>query len=191
VQIFGLFVERSWSKLIIMRKITLASLLLLSLSVSAEIYEGTGPNGEIVYSDRPAEGSKPVEVKGASTYKPPKYRRSTTGESEVDVAPFSYKVITITQPSDDATLFDSEGPVAVTIKLDPALREADRILLYVDGRPTGKPLHATSFSLTLEDRGEHKLLAEVQDSKGKAVGRSGSIQFYYRKHSVLFKKKGR
>jgi len=52
-------------------------------------------------------------------------------------------------------------------------------------------LHATSFSLTLEDRGEHRLLAEVQDSEGKAAGRSGSIQFYYRKHSVLFKKKGR
>lgn len=184
-----MFVVRSWSKLTVMRKITLASLLMLSFSVSAEIYESIGPSGEKIYSDRPTKDSKPLEFKGASTYKPPKYRDpSPTRDDIKGVAPFSYKAIKVIQPANDSTLFDSEGAVNVTVNLEPALREADRIQLYVDGKVIGEPLHATTFSVSLQDRGGHTLLAEAQNSKGKVVGRSESIQFYYRKHSVLFKK---
>lgn len=172
-----------------MKKIILVNLALISLSASAEIFQGTGSAGERVYSDRPTKDSKAVELKGASSYKPPKYRASIPNSTAQQKAvPFSYKTITVIQPANDSTLFYSDGPVNVTINLDPALREADKIQLYVDGRSTGKPLHATSFNLTLESRGSHELLAEVKNSKGKVVGKSKPVKFYFRKHSVLFKK---
>ncbi len=185
--IFGLFDDLSWSKLDSMKKIMLISLALFSLSVSAEIYETVGENGERLYSDRATKDSKPVEIEGTSSYKPPKYRRSTPSRQE-EAQPFSYKSIAITQPLNDATLFDSDGAITVVIKPTPALRNGDRVQLFIDGVATGEPLQATGFSLAMEARGAHKLVAEVQTSKGKVVGRSKAVSFYYRKHSVLFKK---
>ncbi len=172
-----------------MQKIILTSLALFSLSASAEIYEGRGSSGERIYSDRPTKDSKPIEFKGTSSYKPPKYRAPTFDNRQKESAPFSYEAVTVVQPVNDATLFDSDGPVNVAVGLEPALREADKIQLYVDGRSAGKPLHATSFSLTLVDRGSHELLAEVKNSAGKVIGRSKPVKFYFRKHSVLFKKR--
>jgi hypothetical protein len=181
--------EAGWSKLSSMKKIMLVNLVLISLSASAEIYQGTGSEGERIYSDRPTKNSKVVELKGSSSYKPPKYRASTpNGKAQQEPAPFSYKVVTVVQPENNATLFYSDGPVTVALNLEPRLREADKIQIYIDGRSTGKPLHATSFSLTLEDRGSHELLAEVKSSAGKVVGKSKPVKFYFRKHSVLFKK---
>jgi hypothetical protein len=185
--IFALFASLSWSKLNFMKKITLISLALFSLSASAEIYEAVGENGERLYSDRVTKGSKPVKIEGTSSYKPPKYRRSTPSSQE-EVEPFSYKSVVITQPLNDATLFDSDGAITVLIKPTPALRNGDRVQLLIDGVAAGEPLHATDFSLGLEARGAHKLVAEVQTSKGKVVGRSEPVLFYYRKHSVLFRK---
>lgn len=170
-----------------MKKRILSLSLLVASSAAAEIYRGTGASGETVFSDRQMENSQPIEFKGTSVYSPPKYR-ATLGEQPEKPKPFAYKKLEIISPANDATLFYSEGPVVVDVALEPPLREKDKLQLHLNGSPVGEPMSVTSFSMQLEDRGSHRLQVIAQDSNGKTVGQSEAVTFYFRKHSVLFKK---
>ncbi len=173
-----------------MNKLILPFLLLFSIQVYADVFKGIGQNGETIYSDRPTDGAEPVNLKGYSTYQPPRYQRPPNPQEKLETEPtaFAYKKIGINQPVNDATLFYSEGPVNVAVTLDPGLRETDSLLLYLDGQRVGKPLNTTAFSLALEDRGTHNIRVAIQDKDGNELGSSEPVQFYLRKHSVLFKK---
>lgn len=174
-----------------MIKFILPFLLLLSAQAYADIFKGVGDGGEVLYSDRSADGGESVKLKGYSTYQPPKrqQRLDFSKKSESGTSPFVYKTINIRQPANDATLFDSDGPVNVVVTLDPMLRKSDLIQVYLDGHKVGKPLNTTVFSLKLEDRGTHDVRVAVQNQDGHELGNSDPVQFHLRKHSVLFKKK--
>ena len=174
---------------------TLAWLLIaccFSLSAQAAIYTWTDEKGNVVYSDQPHEGAKKVTLPPDQSFSKGR-DKSATGAANATATPSSpsataplpttklkrqYKSISITSPTDGATLRNNSGDMTVTVSLDPALIKGDQIVVYLDGRAVGKPQTVPVFALTNVDRGEHKLKVEVIDSAGNKIGETEEITFF-------------
>jgi hypothetical protein len=156
---------------------------------SAAIYQTTDEHGNVVFSDEPSSGSKPVDLPPLPTYSAPKYRapqpaQDASGKPEAK----GYSSLHIQQPEPDATIRDNTGAVPVAVAIEPNLNHAagHRLQFLLDGQPVGDPGTQTTTSLSNVDRGAHQLQAVVFDASGNELKRSDSVRFYLHRQSVNF-----
>jgi hypothetical protein len=148
--------------------------VLLAQAVQADVYKSINADGEVVFTDVPAEGAEPVKLPGLSTYKPSpvvvKHGSPVTGEAEDDDEG-PYESLKVTSPEDDATIWDNQGIAKLTLALEPALltKSGHQIQYFLDGNAYGKPLPRLSRTYRDIDRGTHTLSAEVVDGEGNVV----------------------
>ena len=96
-----------------------------------------------------------------------------------------YESIGILKPAGDSTIFDNAGNVDVVVKVAPALRPGDRIVLTLDGRPAAQRA-GLRFALSSIDRGEHTLVVKAVDRDGNALIASPPVVFNVWQASRLF-----
>jgi hypothetical protein len=155
----------------------------------AAIYQTTDEQGNVVFSDAPSSGSKPVDLPPLPTYSAPKYRApepAQDGSGEAGAK--GYSSLRIQQPEPDATIRDNTGAVAVTVAIEPKLNQAagHRLQFLLDGQPVGDPATQTSTTLPNVDRGAHQVQAVVVDASGNELKRSETVNFYLHRQSVNF-----
>ena len=166
------------------------SLLLLALVVplaSADVYKTVTSDGEIIFSDTPSPGAKRVHLPKLMTYKStplPSLPADTTAPPPAAVTYQSFKV---SAPQDQATIWDNEGNVPMTVNLEPALAVEDghRIQFYLDGKPYGKPELSMANTFHGLDRGTHTLSASVLDDKGDSLISTAPVTVYLHQASLL------
>jgi hypothetical protein len=172
-----------------MQMVTLLLVLVVASTAQAQVYRSVGPDGSVIFSDRPVPGAKSVDVKPLP---PPSAGQMPTGSGEVaepgggsgsaDQPPAvqapAYTLFAITNPKDDEGVRANDGNVTVSLALQPALARGHRIQLTVDGRPL--PQSGTSLSVTLVnmDRGTHAVSASVVDAGGQPVATTSSVTFH-------------
>lgn len=181
-----------------------ATLMLSSLSFdlqAAQVYRHVDANGNVVFSDQPAGGSKvqltPLSVVPSTESLPP--RRSTpsrvssssSSESDrtrapaVDVAFRGYTTFTIQSPSNEETLQTGQaGNLAVRLGIEPELRPQDKVRVTVDGAPSQSAMHSTVFMVPGLERGKHVIQAELLDSTGRVRQTSEPKVVYVQRASV-------
>ncbi len=155
----------------------------------AAIYQTTDEHGNVVFSDEPSTGSKPVDLPPLPTYSAPKYRadqpvQDASRQSEAK----AYSSLSIQQPEQDATIRDNTGAVAVAAAMEPQLNQAagHRLQFFLDGKPVGEPGTQTTTTLSNIERGAHQVQAVVFDASGHELKRSDSVTFYLHRQSVNF-----
>ncbi|MDT8310487.1 MAG: DUF4124 domain-containing protein [Methylophaga sp.] len=173
-------------------------LILVSGTVSSEVYRWLDENGNTVYSDQPVENAEQIVLPEASIYSPvimpPLEETADDAEKAEDaaaeddaLAPAPNYQLQIASPQDDETLRVNNGNLTVNIQIRPALsqKRGDMIQLRMDGRPYGQPSAGLSFNLANVDRGTHTLSAVVMNARGEELAQSVTIKFHLQRNSIL------
>lgn len=156
---------------------------------AAAIYQSTDEQGNVVFTDEPRSGAKPVDLRPLPTYSAPKSRvPEPASDSARQPAAAGYTGLRIQQPAQDATIRDNTGAVPVAATIEPSLNKAagHRLQFFLDGQPVGEAGTSTRTTLTNIDRGSHQVSVAVLDASGKELKRSDSVTFYLHRHSVNF-----
>lgn len=171
-------------------KPTSSWLLLLCLvpAVSAaEIYRSVDEDGNVVYTDQPIPGGKPVDLPELSTYEsPPAPAISPQPSAATEPAAQGQSTLNFVQPSADETIFDNQGNVMVAVRVEPPLTRDQQLALQLDGGETVQSAEPT-YQFTGVDRGTHTLRAWVVSSNGQQLGEPASVIFHLRQASRMFR----
>jgi hypothetical protein len=154
----------------------------------ADVYKSVTSDGEVIFSDVPSEGAKRVHLPELTTYKSiPIPADSGSSEAAPDTAVTAYKSFRVDTPEDQATIWDNEGIVNMTVSLEPALLVSGghRIQFFVDGKPYGKPDLSLANTYRSLDRGTHTLSAAVVDDKGAALISTKPVTVFMHQASLL------
>jgi hypothetical protein len=170
------------------------SLLLIAVGLFAavangtEVYRWVDDQGQVHYSDRPMEGAQRVEIRPQGQLGTPKVepRRSRSAAVEETEAPFSYRSLEILSPTQEEVLWNIEGQLDVSMRLDPRLQRGHSVELLLDGEPVAG-LQPGSMQARLSEvyRGVHVLKANVRDQNGQLLIESPPRTFAVQQTSIL------
>jgi hypothetical protein len=165
-----------------------AFLVLLCLALpaavfgGAEVFRWVDTDGQVHYSDRPSPGAERVAIDVA-----PPPATTTAGVSSPASAPSAaeekpaaavYESLTIQAPGQDEVLWNIEGQLDVAVTPQPALQPGHRLQLLLDGQAVAE-LEAGITRSRLSDvyRGQHTLLAKIQNESGVTLMQSAPVTF--------------
>jgi hypothetical protein len=164
----------------------LFAFLCLALSTGtlagAEVYRWVDAEGQVHFSDRPGEGADRVALDVLPPSSSPVVAGSAPGRTKPkagDEPTLAYEALTIQAPGQEETLWNIEGQLDVVVAPQPALQAGHRILLLLDGQ-TAAELEPGVTRTRLSDvyRGQHSLMARIQDEFGTTLKQSGPVTFY-------------
>lgn len=167
-----------------MRTATIALLfLLLALPAMGAIYKWTDQNGVVHFSDSSHPGAVQLDVGQPPVYHPvPVPPQPEQGKNS---AASAYSHFAISQPTPGATIRNNPGNVTVRLKIEPKLREGDRIRLLMDGKLVqSTPITGSQTVLHEVVRGTHTLSAVIENAAGDTVARADPVTFYMHRPSI-------
>lgn len=152
-----------------------------------KVYKTLGPDGEVIYSDKPTAGSKEVTVPAGGSYKPVPPPAGFTPYQAPPRTPVKKSVdnsVTITNPSNEQTIRSAPGELSVSVSLASGLGPGQILEYQIDGKTV---YSGSKTSLTLNNiyRGTHVLTVRVTDESGGSVT-SQPVTFFMKRP---FKKK--
>lgn len=178
-------------------KRTIALLLLflpgptLAEAAKVGIYKSLDADGNIVYSDTPSVGAEKITPPPISTIEsgPGLKPSQITTEDETGKPPTRYTRFSILQPKNDDTLWDSQGSIPLSMKLEPGLDTGNghSVWVYIDGKPVVKKSASLVQPISGIDRGTHKVSAEIRDGSGRVLKRTKTISVHVKKHALPIK----
>lgn len=159
------------------------ALMSLPLRAAATIYQSVNSQGNVVYSDQPSSNAQTVNLPQNQAPSVPSSRLPQTGTlqsiaSSAQQTDTVYKTLNIQSPTNDQTIWDNSGNIAVSVTLQPALATTDTLQLAVDGQTVASSQTNTSFSLTGLDRGTHVLQARIVNQTQKVIKVSNTVTVY-------------
>jgi hypothetical protein len=161
------------------------AMLLLAPMADAGVYKGIGPDGRIFYSDQPIDGAAPVELPADVQPAATDEAQSTDEEPGADDATPTlgpYNSLEIITPTEGETVRTPERSLPVSLLLEPALAEGNRISIEINGVPVkGADGRSTQVQLGDLPLGSHQLQVRVLDADGNALARSEVVHFHVRR----------
>lgn len=136
-----------------------------------KIYKKVGPDGEVIYSDKPLPDSKEVQVPAGSGYKPVTPPAGFTPYQAPVKTPARQAIensITITAPKNDEAIWSGNGELTVSLSLASGLAPGQKLEYLIDGK-TEFSGSETSHTFTNIFRGTHVLTVQITDSSGNSV----------------------
>ena len=172
-----------------MRSLLLTAVgLLAAAAYATEVYRWVDDQGQVHFSDRPMEGAERVEVRpqgelGTPEFEPRRNRSVAVEESE---EPFRYRSLEILSPTQEEVLWNIEGQLDVSMRLEPRLQQGHSVELLLDGQPV-EGLQPGSMQARLSEvyRGVHVLTANVRDRNGQLLIESQPRTFAVQQTSIL------
>jgi Domain of unknown function (DUF4124) len=171
-------------------KFSRLSWLALALVASqgwAQIYKSTDADGNVVFSDTPADSSsEQVQLHQTNTTpppptvqpdKPPSTEQPVTVEATVPQA-------TITTPANETTIPMGGGNFSVSAQVEPGLGQNQFLRLLLDGEAQGEAGTSGTWNLSNVFRGAHDLVVEVVDANGSTLSSSAPVRVYVMRPSV-------
>lgn len=170
-------------------RLLLISLLFISASLSAEIYKTILPDGSIGYSDTPQENAEiitPPELTPTPAVKLPPKKVPVKDDTQAAV---DYQVFQISSPENDATIYDNNGSVTMSLNINPALQTSFKhtISVYLDSQPVAQQLTKNSYTFSNIDRGSHTLSARILGENNEILKTSNDVVIHMKRHSALHK----
>jgi hypothetical protein len=165
---------------IFMKRIICILVCLLPLICVAEVYEQKDQNGNIIFTDMPADGSaKPVDLPQISTAPGPTPKPTVQQPvpSANTPARVAYTVFDLAAPVDQETI-QNQPVIPVDIKINPDLQPGDTIQVFIDGSPWGPPAASTHFVFNAPPRGTHTLAAKLIDNRQQTIKETNTITMF-------------
>ncbi len=155
-------------------------------TLNAGIYKSYDTDGNVVFTDVPAENAEKVDLPDITTFKSQPYKPIQSSQPASGNKEVRYD-LRLVQPANKETVRDNSGNVPVEIEVKPALRRelGHHMLLWLDNQ---KPIKFTSnrYQLSNIDRGTHTVSVKVVDDEGKALSTTQTNTVYVKRHSVNF-----
>jgi hypothetical protein len=152
------------------------------------IYKSVDAEGNIVYSDTPTIGAEQISPPPISTIKSGTDFKPLQPDAEEKTAkpPTSYTSFSIQQPANDVTIWDNQGSIPLSLKLEPELDTVNGhgVWIYIDGKAVVKQSPSLVQPITGIDRGTHMVRAEIHDSAGRMLKRTKTITVHLKKHAI-------
>ena len=169
-----------------MRSLLILAILAFGAASAAEVYRWTDKDGQVHYSDRPREGAERIEIQEPVTFRAPvsTRRRSAAVDTQPE-QPFRYESLEIVSPAQEEVLWNIEGQLAVSMRVEPTLQQGHRLRLSLDGQPVEVRPGRTQAQLSEVARGVHVLQAEVVDASDEILIASQPRTFAVQQTSVL------
>src|SRR5205814_1679139 len=124
-----------------------------------------------------------LEVEAAQTYSAPTPAKAPEPGRPAEGPP--YKTCELFRPSPDEVLFNV-STVTAKLRLDPGLRAGDKATIALDGKTMPDlAMVGTDFTVSPVYRGEHTLMAVVQNLAGEIICQSPPVTFHVRQASEL------
>jgi hypothetical protein len=171
-----------------MRRLLLTVFLLVGAAAGAtEIYRWVDSDGVVHFSDRPTEGAERMELQEPQIISPPavRTRRSNSGEEGESADTDRYRTLEIVSPGQEEVLWNIEGQLDVSMRLQPRLQAGDRVSLFLDDQEVDMNPRSLQVQLNEVGRGVHVLRAEVRDVGGTVLIRSQTRTFVVQQTSIL------
>lgn len=156
------------------------------------VYRTDSPSGP-VYSDQPAPGAQPVEVKPNVIEMAPAAPPPAVAAPATPAAP-GYQSVAVASPANGDTIHTNTGAFTLQVQLSPELRaaEGDRIRVRLDGKMLPGSYSSTAIDITEEDwQGAanpedvaHTLQVTVVDGSGKTIVESAVSSFFAHRATV-------
>lgn len=169
--------------------LALAALMLWSAAVLGQVYESKDKGGAPVFSDRPSEGSKQVDMPAPNVVSP--QDRPASSPLPAEKPAFSYARLTIFVPTEQTTIHSNSGAFDVQLSVDPDLRKGDAFILTLDGNALSNRYTSANIALTAQDYAaaaanthQHNLAAAVVDPNGKVMIKADPVSFYVSRTTV-------
>lgn len=162
------------------------ALLAAPAFASQSVWKWVDEKGVTHYADRPVPGAQRVDINVGSRADPapatPTPSRSSN-QSQPEVS--GYREFEIWKPAEQEVVVNTGGVVDVRMRLDPSLQPGDSVYLYLDGTLVeGFPPQGLEYTLRDIPRGEHSLIAVIQNQYGKRVHETRAVRFIVRQHSI-------
>lgn len=167
------------------KTVSFVLLILLTVTVQAQIYKWTDAQGNVHFSDKPHQGAEQIELPEVQTFSPPA-RPQTQDDSQQqaeDESDLEQEII-ITQPENQATIRNNQGLVTVSVEVKPALQAGEQLQMIFDGQKLGAPQTMPNFIINNVYRGSHTIAIERLDADGKVVMTSKSITIFMHRPRV-------
>jgi hypothetical protein len=168
------------------RSLTQIALLLLTLLVLPAVmgdtlYKWVDPQGNVHYSDKPQPGATKIHLPNAQTFTAPDAATPATGDGkqkQAQQAQLGYSSFQIASPGTDET-FSNVDSVTVSVSLQPALRQGDRVTITMDDQSQG-PGNSLSATFSGVARGQHSASATLIQANGQVLT-APAVTFYIQK----------
>ena len=164
---------------------------LCTSNAQAEIYTCKDANGKTVYTDSPGAciNAEEVEVDELPTLVPTKplaTRPSTTSSANKEEDKNPYNELTITSPSNDATIRNNQGNLTINFRVTPALqtRKGHKFVVTFDGAEVYSGT-STITALKNVDRGTHSISVNVVDANGSTKISATPVKVTLQRFSAL------
>ena len=161
---------------------------LLALSSQAqtrrEVYEWKDADGVTHYSDYPQPGARKIILNGSpTTTTAPKTTTTSAGAKQPAASGVVYERLEIWAPDNEASYFEPDTEIVISIRSEPSLDEADRLVTYVDGVQLPE-LNSLEHRLTGLPRGAHTVMSAIYGRDGKEKIRSAPVVFHMKQTTV-------
>ena len=180
------------------RKLIPLTLLLLPLAAFAEgeVYKVVDKDGNVTFTDqRPSSTAQPMVLPELSVIETDvDVPESGTPQGEAEASeplPLTprelrrkYRDFRIISPQPDETFWGTANSVVVSWGSSQPLEDNLTVRLIVNGEAQAAPPEG-SVTLTL-DRGEHRVSAELRDSRNRRVMATDTVTFYVKQYSANF-----
>ncbi len=169
-----------------MRHAAWLTLVACATAAAGTVYKSIGPDGAVVYTDRPAPNAEELRLPEPSSYAPPALPAGGAAPAfqAEPVVGAVYRSVRITAPPNEGTVFAAQGGVDVDVALEPGLLEGHTLTYVVDGKEVAKGLRTDRVRLTDLDRGTHHVEVAVRDEGGRLAAVSDRITFHLRQSSI-------
>jgi hypothetical protein len=168
-----------------MKKLMLIILLLIPLMADADqVYMQTDQNGNVTYSDMPADNARPVNLPQVSTAPAPQPKQApaaapapTTTPVPVPVGNKPYTEFDLVSPVDQETI-QNQPSIPVEVKVEPELQPGDKVQIMLDGAPWGPPAPSIHFVFNAPERGTHTMSAELINGSQQVIKETNTVTVY-------------
>lgn len=146
------------------------------------VWKWVDEKGVTHYSDQPIPGAERVEIAGGNRADSRSSSANTSTTRSNAPATENYTSLEILKPSNQETLVNTGGIVDVRVRYEPDLQVAHTLVVTMDGQKMAGG--GQDFTVRDVPRGQHTLVAIIQDGRGKKIRESAPVQFNVRQESV-------
>ena len=171
-------------------------LVVCSLAVAinasaAEVYKTVDKDGNVTYTDKPpAGGAKPMDLPPLSVIETPVYEKPAKAEESEEDKEMSlgylrqqYSDFAIVAPPQEESVWHPEVAMSMAWNTRYQLQEGMQVTVYVDGKQVARTADQIIPVPDL-DRGEHKLEAQLTDSKNRRIATAEPVTFFIRRPNL-------
>lgn len=162
-------------------------LLLAALPAAAtEVYRWVDADGQVHYSDQWRPGAEKIRLQETAVFSAPKVAATAPAAKAAAGAPPAgrYGSLEIASPAQEEVLWNIEGQLRVSVRVNPGLQPGHGLRLYLDGAAQDLPPGSTEIQLKDVFRGVHTLKAQVVNEAGTVLIESQPTTFSVRQTSI-------